>query len=253
MPLPKILLLQELSRSCPNTTREPEEVAIIGTPRVIIPKATQSLAVSRMREVNDGWGMLWDSMNPEHMKTDFFDGRHYGYPLEAFRHPTCPSSFAWMLRIFAVCPTSADERNIELPASLKDKAAMLEEAQKYKKHLDGRHPLLQGYCLEDDQWQSDDPDGWDCYEKTCKRCRQGQKINEKASKVGDRRQEAGKRSINYRDLLSGIIAPGVEFWENPLFHWVEPDLWTYWSWENTSMGIMTKMVNKLGDERVRKL
>lgn len=69
------------------------------------------------------------------------------------------------------------------PISLKEKAAMVKEAKKYEKHLNGRHPLLQDYCLEDDQWHLDHPDRWDCYEKTCKRCRQRQ-INEEASKLG---------------------------------------------------------------------
>ena len=175
----------------------------------------------------------------------------------AFRHPTCPSSFAYVLSAFALYPNVADEYIIELPESLKEKATMIAEAKKYEMSVDGKCPLLEDYCLEDDEWHLEHPDGMDCWEKTCKRCvREAEKATA-ARELSDRRKEAGKRLLHSWALRDGYIAPGVEFWETTPLHpwdpWAPDEVDPSWSWENTRWRIMNTMKSKLGRERGRKL
>ncbi|KAL8644505.1 MAG: hypothetical protein Q9226_007729 [Calogaya cf. arnoldii] len=204
----------------------------------------------------DGWDTLWDSGNPDHMREDFWEHSisiNSDEQRAAFRHPTCPSSFAYVLSVFALCPNIADECIIELPKSLKEKAAMIAEAKKYDMGLDGRAPLLEDYCLDDDRWDLEHEDGWPCFDEACKRCVQARKELAEREELGNRRTEAGERLIHAWSLRDGHIAPGVEFWENPLHGWVSPKIWASWSWENTRLWGMNMMVEKLGCGQGRKL
>lgn len=201
---------------------------------------------------NDGWDELWDSENSDHMKEEFFAGI-FGNPRKAFEHPTCPSSFAWVLSVFALCPGIADECVVELPDSLKGKAAMEKEAKKYEMGLNGRSPILEDYCLEDDRWHLTHPDEQWYLEETCERCTREWNESLEKERCWAKLHMAGERLLHAYGLRNSNILPGVEFWESPLYDGLDKEFWAPWSWENARKWIMDAMEKKLGIEHGRKL
>ncbi|KAL8774129.1 MAG: hypothetical protein Q9209_001237 [Squamulea sp. 1 TL-2023] len=108
------------------------------------------------------WEDAWDNIEPKDgdLQPEIFevvgmsptDIVYYTHN-EIFAQRTGASStFAWVLCVFALCPSLADECIVELPKSLKDKPHMQACAKWYAEGLDGRALFLEAEecCLKHD-------------------------------------------------------------------------------------------------------
>ncbi|KAI4240221.1 MAG: hypothetical protein L6R40_005250 [Gallowayella cf. fulva] len=103
------------------------------------------------------WSDAWDAAEPKDwdLVPDVFEDDEGGFVTHhetaAYRKGT-PSTFAWILCVFATLPALADQCIIKVPDSLQDKTHMLEIAQHYEKVLDGRVEISEKeeWCLKAD-------------------------------------------------------------------------------------------------------
>ncbi|KAI4269532.1 MAG: hypothetical protein L6R38_007432 [Xanthoria sp. 2 TBL-2021] len=123
-----------------------------------------------------GWDHAWDSAEPKawdckpeiEVNEDTYDIIHQ--ELTA-RDSGAPSTFAWLLSVFATCPSLADECIIELPKTLRDKPHMQACGKRYAEGLDGRSSfkLEDECCLKQDLYVLNHENGYreDCNCEVC--------------------------------------------------------------------------------------
>lgn len=212
------------------------------------------------RSSTDHWDELWDSNNPGHadqafLKQAFPFGWRNGWDFARvpFEHPNCPSTFAWVLSVFALCPAMANECMIELPESLQGKDAMREVADRYEKILDGRLTTEDDDFLEEDQWALSHPHMYPyCKKKSCKICVRKGVEQAELNRTLIMKQSVKERLLHAWALKDSIIAPGVEYWESPMQNWRDDDLTSWW-WEKARKWIMDAMEEKWGLQEGRNL
>ena len=227
--------------------------------KMMIDDATESGRIS-----TDDWDTLWDSNNPRHADEALLEqafpfawqniwGSVRDYARIPFDYPNCPSTFAWVLSVFALCPAVANECVIELPKSLQGKVSMREVADRYEKILDGRLTNEEEDFLEEDQWALSHPDPYGyCKKKTCRICIRNAAERAERSRRQEIEHDVKERLLHAWALRDSIIAPGVEYWESPLQYWRDDDLTSWW-WEKARKWTMDAMEVKWGLQEGRNL
>ncbi|KAL8903865.1 MAG: hypothetical protein Q9171_007255, partial [Xanthocarpia ochracea] len=211
-------------------------------------------------EASDGWDTLWDSDTPGQMEQGSYEGQveeefcvpdHSVYNQQGGVRVAqdCPSTFAWFISVFAVCPGIADECVIELPISLQDKPHMQQLAQWYAEGVDGRCPFSEEeeWCLVGDRYNLDHLEDW-CWDDSCTHpwCVEYKRGESERERENAEHDLVVRRLDHAYDLQNAFIPPGTELWEIS-------DGYDLEFWEKVRKRIMDAMKAVLGRRWGRKL